>query len=419
MRKNLFLSAALLLIISIIVVSCAPAEVQTEDTSNTIQVYFGNLEAKAIDDTAYTVTGSATFDGSTVKIGDVDDYYWSYKATKKDSLFNQGQTDGFVNCAEGTGLGTARTFSKGKWLFELRAYATAADRTAGTQYLFSGTNESITTNNSDTVLSSNTTISIPVQYSYIAGTGIADFAITTTLTQDKEEAGSDIKTYTVTGVTASIGGKDYELESTDNETWELTTPQEVPSGVQAVGLKVYVDSTEVSQASNASVGNAIILHGLTTEIKGTATITLTGSTIGLSFNPSMPSEQPTEDGFETEVSVNNFAAFKEAATKGKNIKLLADIVLTEDVTLGTRGVIIDLAGKKISGVEEKVSQRYVCALNDIPYTSLDGALKVADEGETIALMVNVTVTTPYDFGSVIVDFNGFSISSSNSAKLIF
>ena len=158
MRKNLFLSAALLLIISIIVVSCAPAEVQTEDTSNTIQVYFGNLEAKAIDDTAYTVTGSATFNGSTVKIGDVDDYYWSYKATKNDSLFNQGQTDGFVNCVEcandgsgGTGLGTARTFSKGKWLFELRAYATAADRTTGTQYLFSGTNESITTNNSDTV----------------------------------------------------------------------------------------------------------------------------------------------------------------------------------------------------------------------------------------------------------------------------
>ena len=150
-----------------------------------------------------------------------------------------------------------------------------------------------------TVLSSNTTISIPVQYSYIAGTGIADFAITTTLTQDKEEAGSAITDYTVTGVTASIGGKDYTLTSSDSatsatRTWKLTTPQEVPSGVQAVGLKVFVDSAEVSQASNTSVGNAIILHGLTTEIKGTATITLKGSTIGLSFNPSLPSEQPKE-----------------------------------------------------------------------------------------------------------------------------
>jgi hypothetical protein len=309
MKRIAFFSTALMLVISLIVVSCAPAEVQTEDTSNTIQVYFGNLKAKAIDDTAYSVTGSATFDGSTVKIGDVDDYYWSYKATKNDSLFTEGQTNGFVNCAEGTGLGTARTFSKGKWLFELRAYATADDRTAGTQYLFSGTNESIASNNSDTVLSSNTTISIPVEYSYIAGTGIADFAITTTLTQDKEEAGSAITDYTVTGVTASIGGKDYTLTSSDSttsatRTWKLTTPQEVASGVQAVGLKVFVDSAEVSQASNTSVGNAIILHGLTTEIKGTATITLTGSTIGLTFNSSLPSEQPTESDFPLKLNVS-------------------------------------------------------------------------------------------------------------------
>ena len=288
---------ALLLIISLIAVSCAPAQMQDSD-SDTIYVYFGNIEAKAIDETAYTPTGTTSGGASEVKIGDVNSYYWSYKATKNDSLFSQGQTDGFVNCADETGLGDAKTFSKGKWLFELRAYASKDDRQAGTQYLFSGTNESIASNNKDTVLSSSTTISIPVTYSYIAGTGTASFNYTVTIDQDTL---TGHKTYEITGVNAIIDSeKKVALTKGSNNVWSASETG-LASGVKTIGIEVFVDSETNARASKTDLTTAIILHGLTTEITGAANVKLAGAQMTISFSSTLSGTtgqnpgQPTEE----------------------------------------------------------------------------------------------------------------------------
>ena len=305
MKRNVFFSTALLLVISLIVVSCAPANLQNSADPDTIQVYFGNLEAKAIDETAYTPTGTTSGGASEVKIGDVNSYYWSYKATKNDSLFSQGQTDGFVNCADETGLGNAKTFSKGKWLFELRAYASKADRTAGTQYLFSGTNESIAANNKDTVLSSSTTISIPVTYSYIAGTGTASFDYTVTIEQDTL---TGHKTYEITGVNAIIDStKKVTLTKGSNNVWSASETG-LASGVKTIGIEVFVDNETTARASKTDLTTAIILHGLTTKITGAANVKLAGAQMTISFSSTLSGTegqnpgQPTESGFPIDYS---------------------------------------------------------------------------------------------------------------------
>ena len=280
---------AAVMAVAMVFVSCSPRNVANDD--GTIEVYFGNLQAKAIDETAYTSSGSATFGTSNVQVGDTDVYYWSYAAVKADDYFTNGKTYDkggtpvFVNCAEGTGLGSARTFSKGAWTFTLRAYASATDRTAGTQYIFEGstTTESMTASQA---------VAIPVSYSYVAGTGTASFTISTSITQPEVDGVSE--TYKVTKVEAIIGGTTKDLTTSDDgATW--TGTQSIASGIQTVGLKVYVADETTARASNESLGTAIILHGLTTEITGSATVTLTGADLSITFTSSTPSEQPTEE----------------------------------------------------------------------------------------------------------------------------
>ncbi len=280
--------------VAIVFVSCSPTNIASDEDN--IQVYFGSLQAKAIDETAYTSSGSATFGTANVQVGDTNAYYWSYAAVKADDYFTtgktyaKGETPVFVDCAEGTGLGSTRTFSKGAWTFTLRAYASAADRTAGTQYIFEGstTTESMTASQA---------VAIPVSYSYVAGTGTASFTISTSITQP--EVGGVSETYEVTKVEAIIGDTTKELSTSDNgATWKGT--QSIASGIQTVGLKVYVADETTARASNESLGTSIILHGMTTEITGSATVTLTGADLSVSFTSSTPSEQPTEDGFDSD-----------------------------------------------------------------------------------------------------------------------
>lgn len=284
--------AVTILLTALIAVSCTPASLQSEDP-DTVSLYFGHLEAKAVDTTAYDVSGSTGTFSADVSVGSAGDYWWSYTAEKLDGLFTAGATTAQTPCnGDNKGLGSAKTFSKGKWKFTLYAYASKADQTAGKQWLFSGTNE--TDSKYATGYTTSSTVSIPVAYSYIAGQGTAKFSVGVTLTQDS----SFTTQYTVTGVTAVLGGTDVPLTyNSSTSKWEATQTS-VASGVKTVGLKVFVDNGQITQASKDDVGKkAIVLHGMTTNISGTAAVTLTASTMSLSFSSTLPSEQPTEDGF--------------------------------------------------------------------------------------------------------------------------
>ncbi len=295
MRKNISLIAVFMLLISLIFISCAPESAVND--SDEMEVYFGYLEAKDVDTTAYNVSGSATWGSTSVTVQDATKYYWVYKATKADTLFKKGEC-GWTNVASGAGLGSSISgFSKGKWTFELRAYASAADRTAGLasetggQYLFSGskTTESLT--------GSSNTVNIPVAYSYIAGKGTVNFTITTSITQDSATSkGAGVGTYSVSKVEAIIDGKTINLTGTSGTsgTWKGTAT-EVTSGAKVVGLNVYVTGSatgtdtaqKIASASNANLGTAYVLHGLTTEVTGTAKVTLTAGTMGITFTSTL------------------------------------------------------------------------------------------------------------------------------------
>lgn len=295
MRKNITLIAVFMLLISMVFISCAPEK--AVDTSDEMEVYFGYLEAKDVDTTAYTVDGSTTWGSTSVTVQDASKYYWTYKATKADALFKKGET-GWTNVTSGAGLGSSISgFSKGAWTFELRAYASDADRIAGTtgaskdtggQYLFSGskTTESLT--------GATNTISIPVSYSYIAGEGTVNFTISTSISQDTTTSkGNSVGTYSISKVEAVIDGQTISLDN-NNGTWKGTATG-VASGTKPVGLNVYVTGTatgttteqKIDKASNAALGTAIVLHGLTTEVTGSAKVTLTAGEIGITFSSTL------------------------------------------------------------------------------------------------------------------------------------
>ena len=44
---------------------------------------------------------------------------------------------------------------------------------------------------------------------------------------------------------------------------------------------------KIDKASNAALGTAIVLHGLTTEVTGSANVTLTAGEIGITFSSTL------------------------------------------------------------------------------------------------------------------------------------
>jgi hypothetical protein len=273
----------LLLVVAIIAVSCSQDNAVQDEL---ISISFAKLEAKAIEsaeDNGTTVT-------ATVKIGEVADYYWSYKATKADEGFSTGATEGFVSCGDAAGLGGARNFSKGKWTFELKAYATSEARTAGTSAIFEGkvTTESLT--------NATNTVNIPINYTYVSGTGTAKFEITANL--DTSTTGDEGNGYAISAIKMTIGTTEVSLtkDSTDETKW-TATKDSVTSGAHAVGITVTVSKTSADDetATKADLCTAVIMHGMTTEITGTASVKLTlqDEQISITFNPTTPTTQPT------------------------------------------------------------------------------------------------------------------------------
>ena len=272
----------LLVVAMVMVVSCSQDSLAQD---NLVSVRFSKLEARAVSN-SYTVEGGATWDSESVKIGEVQDYYWTYCAKKMDDGFKTGETYNstsevyeFKNWADGAGLSGSKTFSTGSWKFELKAYASDTDRATGTKAIFTG---EVTTGK---LTSSTTTpINVPMSFTYVEGTGTADFTISTTITSPEGE------NYAITKVEMVIGETTVELANAANTTNWIKSGVEVASGRHVVSINVYVDGdTKVSK----EIGTAYIMHGMTTELKGTATITITGDKqIEITLTPTIPSSLP-------------------------------------------------------------------------------------------------------------------------------
>ena len=266
----------LLLVVALVAVSCSLDNAVQDEV---VTVSFAKLKARAINETDYTVSSKGTWGTSAVELGTVDTYYWTYKATKGDTGGTKGQV-GFTNCATGTGLGGAREFSQGKWTFELKAYVSDAERTAGAKAVFYGTV-------SVDSLTDKGTVNIPVDYTYVAGTGKAVITITPTIIQSADTS------YKVTKITMTIAGKDVNLsEAADTKTWSVTKDG-IASGLQTVGIKLYVDNEEAPRYSNENFGTAVIMHGMTTNISASAEVTLKPNVVSVTFTSTLPSTQPS------------------------------------------------------------------------------------------------------------------------------
>ena len=377
---------AAVMAVAMVFVSCSPSNVA--DDEGTVQIYFGRLQAKAVEDTAYDVTTNATWGSSAVKVGEVEAYYWTYKATKTDGNLTKGQTDGFVNCDTGTGLGGSRTFSKGTWTFVLRAYASDADRTAGTQPIYEGTSnyDSATDKN-------NGVVNVPISFTYIKGTGTASIVIDASISQDADFKGT---TYSITGVTAVVDGTDVPLTQDTNDTSKWKTDYSVASGVKTIGLKVYVDNETEPRVNKTDLGTAIILHGLSTDISGSATISLSSEET-LSFSSSVPSEQPSEDVLLTKASSTvkagdtlELGTYPATYTNGSGESVSAGDYAGKPVTW--KVLDVDTENKKALVISEKV-------LTSMAHQA-DSSIAYTWSGSAIRSWLNSSFITDYGLNHI-------------------
>lgn len=265
-----YMLGLLLVVAMVMVVSCSQDSLAQDDL---VSVHFSKLEARAIDNDVYSVTGDATWESASVEIGGVEDYWWTYKATKNDDGFKTGEQTTFANWSDGKGLSGSKQFSVGSWKFELKAYASEADRTDGTKAIFTG---EATTGK----LTNSTTVSVPMSFTYVEGTGTAKFEISTTIVQPEGN------TYAISKVEMVIGGKTVNLTKGDSN-WSGSVSG-VASGRQKVEIKVYVDNETGARVSK-EIGTAYIMHGMTTDVTGSATVTLTANTVDVTFDPTIPS----------------------------------------------------------------------------------------------------------------------------------
>ena len=267
----------------------------SEDTL--VNVYFGDITARGINDTAYDVSTTEDITSSTVLNKTADNLYWAYSAEKTDALLKTGETKDenenviFKNISDGKGLSETLSFSRGTWKFTLKAYTTTDARTAGTAPVYSG---NITTN----VAKNTNAVAVPLNYAYSAGgAGNAEFEYTVTLTQDN----TGVATYTigkveVTATPKATDGtlktaKTAELSAETNSNVYKGTVENLDYGLVTVKIDVYVDGTVYSTTSE----DYMIMTGLNTKFAGTAAVTITEGKVGIKFDSSsIPTAQPEQ-----------------------------------------------------------------------------------------------------------------------------
>lgn len=298
MKKNYFIGL-LLIAVALIAVSCS-ADKAVQDEFVTVS--FTKLQARAINSNDYTVTNSGEISNAQVQVGSVGDYFWSYKATKKNGGFTSGQTDAFVaweavseqDNKTGKGLSGTKEFSKGDWIFEFKAYATDEARTAGTSPIFSGT--AGTDASPITLSNAAETVSVTMSQAGTTGNAKADITVTAKLVQDTTNysgTASDIKKIVIkigegdTQKTINLT-KGQTQGNDDFYTW-TGSDEAMTNGTYKVTMEVYIDEDEAATVTKELEG-VVFVYGLTTKIEGTATITATAKNdkSAVTINATMP-----------------------------------------------------------------------------------------------------------------------------------
>lgn len=298
-QRLISLLVTTMLIVATLFVSCTPQS-GIKDT-DTVSVYFGDLVAKGIDNNVYSVTPSGEITESKVDGLSVEKLYWSYKAVKADDNFKDGETgsmtgnvDGYMPVTSGMGLNATITgLAKGKWNFYLQAFTTAEDRTAGTPVIYSG-------ESGELELLQDGTVTIATNYVYNKdGKGKVNFEIAVNIEQTlPEDTETTIKYYEVTAVKAYAGDLSVDLTgaktSGDNAKYAGTwtgSIEDVPYSLATTKYEVYVDGETIPRATIS--GNSVVMTNLETNVKGTATLTLTTGTVSVTFEgSSVPEAQP-------------------------------------------------------------------------------------------------------------------------------
>ncbi len=266
-----------------------------------VYVYFGDITARAINDTAYDVSTTEDITSSTVLNETADNLYWAYSAEKTDSLLKTGETRDttankiiFKDLNTDKGLDKTLSFSRGQWKFTLKAYTTTEARTAGTAPVYSG---EITTD----VTKSTNAVAVPLDYAYSAGgSGNAEFEYTVTLSQDNTGvAAYSIGKVEVTATPKANDGttkteKKAELSAETNSNVYKGTVENLDYGLVTVKIDVYVDGTLYSTTSE----DYMIMTGLNTKFAGTAAVTITEGKVSIKFDSSsIPTTQPDKSKF--------------------------------------------------------------------------------------------------------------------------
>lgn len=294
-QKLISLLVTATLVVVALFASCAPTSKIADDT---VSVYFGELTAKGINDNVYTVTNSGEITESKVEGLSVEELYWSYKAVKADDNFKDGETagmtgavNGYMPVTSGTGLNeTIEGLAKGNWNFYLQAFTSDTDRTNGTPVIYSG-------ESGELELLTDESVKIATNYVYNPdGEGKVNFEIAVNIEQTlPEDAETAIEYYEVTGVKAYAGDLSVGLTGTktsgDNAQYAGTwtgSIENVPYSLAATKYEIYVDSETTPRATIE--GNSVVMTNLETNVKGTATITLTTGTVSVTFDGSSISE---------------------------------------------------------------------------------------------------------------------------------
>lgn len=261
----------------------------SEDTL--VNVYFGDITARAIDETAFDVTHSQNITSSTVLNETADNLYWAYSAVKKDNLFKTGETkdkDGnviFKNISDEKGLNKSISFSRGAWEFKLKAYSTEAARTAGTNPIYTGTTTS-------TIAKASTAVPVSLDYAYsTGGTGNATFKYTVSLTQNATLG----TTYTIESVkvtatpkTSSGTAQTVTLTAESGSNVYKGTISNLDYGLVNVQIDVTIGGTVYS----TSPEDYIVMTDLNTEFAGNTEVTINeGANVSLSFSSTVPTTQ--------------------------------------------------------------------------------------------------------------------------------
>ncbi len=269
MKKRTKLIAALSIILFILS-SCA---VGRED--ETVLVSFTEISARTIDSSRFDTEENRVTTANEVIPATADELYWFYKATKKDNLFKQGDTEGeYVPLSTATGLNIPVSLSRGDWEFSLKAYSDVTENP-----VYEGTTGTVS-------ITSACSVAVPLDYTYASGNGRIRIECSVPVHEIvTRTSGDDNSSYTVTAMAsftplnALIASPSAcNLEVSDKSSGNmLTTPSDVNlrSGLWKITVTVYIDSASFT-VLNETVA---IMNGLTTYLTAKDSINFYESTV--------------------------------------------------------------------------------------------------------------------------------------------